>query len=292
MFATDNRPRHRIRKAIIATTVAATMAAAGYFTLGTASADVRSGTINETLLTLSDESLPSPDVARLYNQNIEILRQFASVPSSDGGSQTQNNSVGLIDFRIKAFGDDGEKEIRVYIDPSNLYVMGFQAAGSGQTWKFSDTTWTDTNPVNTSQFTLPFGGSYTDLERAGSRPRTQVPVAYLGIEAAVLQLANTPISPSGVFGGDSQATARSLLMMIQMLSESARFVDTFDHFRNAMETFDEDVLPTPAIELQNNWSQLSAAFTSGVSVPISGIGDLQGQVAIRQHVPVLHGPSV
>ncbi|KIX78720.1 hypothetical protein SF23_04985 [Streptomyces sp. MBRL 10] len=150
-----------------------------------------------------------------------------------------------------------ERRIHLWMNPTNMYILGF-TTHDGRTYEFNDTGRVGSNDttlrwrmrntrgqeiqaagISRDPIQLNFGGGYGALENAAQRGRDRMLVGYIDVQASILQLA-TVANPSGAGRLDS---ARSLMLMIHLVSEAARFHDIEGSFRAAMATYEQRPLP-------------------------------------------------
>ncbi|MFI2608155.1 ribosome-inactivating family protein [Kitasatospora sp. NPDC018619] len=202
---------------------------------------------------------PSGDQRIAYSNFLASLRAAVAAPSLD---RTQGENVGLVMVSLTAPDDRGRRRhLDLWVNPSNLYVWGFTNE-NGVTYQFNDIdnalrdrlaeTNTPAPQINPAIQTLPFGSNYNSLTQAAGRDRNAMPISFTDLRYSIVQLAgeNNP-------WGDSQATARSLSLMIQAVAEAARFNDVEGTFRAVMNGWDVRTLPIEQQWLENNWDALS-----------------------------------
>ena len=116
-----------------------------------------------------------------------------------------------------------------------------------------------------------------------------MPISWFDLNGSVDQLATYT-------GNNPQATARSLMFMIQYTSEAARFYDVEGIMRTAMRTDQrQQGLPDRQQSLENNWGQISQYaydVTNNPSTPprnIGGVGTFNSFNDVARTVPILLG---
>ncbi|GAA2726079.1 MULTISPECIES: ribosome-inactivating family protein [Streptomyces] len=272
----------------LAVTVTGTVASTG-----TAEARTDWRHLSHVYMNLSDDG--AGERQRIdYSNFLASLRAAAAGPN---GMETQLEDFGLIRVTLGAPDDRHvRREASFWINPANLYVWGFSNE-NGITYQFNDIngalrtrmaeTTTPAPGVNTDVRTLNFGSNYNSLSGTANRGRENMPISWNDIRASIVQLA-TADNPSS--GSQRENTARSLSLMIQMLSEAARFNDVEGTFRAAMGTWGVQHLPQQQQELENAWAALSenwqrsSARLQTTPVRIPSIGNVNGTDQVRRYV--------
>nr|QAU19548.1 ebulin I [Sambucus ebulus] len=155
--------------------------------------------------------------------------------------------------------------VTLAVDVTNLYVVAFMA--NGTSYFFNDTTPLERNNLfrETTQHILPYTGNYEHLERAARSTRESTNLGPDPLDEAITTL---------WYNG---SIARSLLVVIQMVSEAARFGYIEQEIRRSIR---KQVCFTPSalmLSMENNWSSMSLEVQqSGDNVsPFSGTVQLQ-----------------
>lgn len=275
---------------LLALAVATLLAFALALTAGTgsASAAVGQNQIRHVYMNLANQG--SSSQRDQYQGLIDSLRAASS--QFDGSYRgntriTQYSDQGLI--RLSLNVSAGNTEASLWIDPSDLYVLGFSNRW-GQTWQFNDNR-VDLGAriaasgyaINGAVQTLFFGGAYTSLPASAGVTRGNFPHDYADVVGSVEQLANVT-NPTGgqANGSDQQWTARSLLLLIQFTSEAARFYDINGVFRTTMTgAFGGRGLTAYQQNLENAWSAASAygynLTNYGSAAPVTTTGGITWQ---------------
>jgi hypothetical protein len=281
----------KARTKALAVMVAAAIGVGGVVTGGPAVAQVPPNTVRTVEWTLTEPNV----LTRIsYSTFLAGLRNLVSVQSSDGGLQTQNDSTGLVRVRLTAQG----RTVTLWVQASTLYVLGFETPGGTVLW-FNDNPQGTGGPGSEIRI-LPFGGNYNHLVAAAGRDRDQMPISWYDVSGSITQLAT--INYTALLAGDlnvRRATARSLMLLINMVSEAARLNDVEGTFRAAMNTWDlvRIGLPFAQQHLENNWGTLSNYFYQvghGNLYPapyIDGVGAVIGRDQVRRYVRVLLGST-
>ncbi|XP_027351670.1 abrin-a-like [Abrus precatorius] len=141
------------------------------------------------------------------------------------------------------------ESIEVGIDVTNAYVVAYRAGTQSYFLRDAPTSASDYLFTGTDQYSLPFNGTYGDLERWAHQSRQQIPLGLQALTHAISFLR------SG--GSDNEEKARSLIVIIQMVSEAARFRYISNRVGVSIRT-GTAFQPDPAmISLENNWGRLS-----------------------------------
>lgn len=147
----------------------------------------------------------------------------------------------------------GSRSVRLRIQMDNIYLIGYQA---------NNHQWFELNNEDNAHFIagatwLGYNGGYDALEGAARRGRDAVNLGQQQLITAVNQLAAAETERSEI--------ARSLMIIIQMVCESARFAEICNFYTTH---FAENYPPTPKmIALENGWGNLSAALLQADNNP-------------------------
>jgi len=197
-----------------------------------------------------------------YNSMINAVRQRATGGAilREGVLQTNAAATGFftvnIGSRLGVIGDVQVPRARLIIRERDLFVLGFVNGDPDDTERVFFFRGDDNGYRGASEqaepITMPFTGSYIDLERTGNRARTATTLSLNAWEGALSTLENATSTTS------SQDLARALTMFIMAVSEGARFDTIQDSF---VPTFsagggEQTVTPTEA-ELMNSWDEAS-----------------------------------
>lgn len=214
------------------------------------------GSDNALFLNIGDSS--SQTVGANYRTLITNLRRLSGHSWHQGVSETQSNPNAVIELQLRT----STSFVILFINPTNLYVLGFEDE-NGHRYAFNDhaSELARLLPPDEAVAVMPFGGNYNSLTGAAGRGREATTISHTTLRAAVNQLGNNP-------GGDWRETARSLSLLIQYSSESARFVDVYNIMYNATaigETYPG--LPLEEQYLENDWSRISTYGRNIISNP-------------------------
>ncbi|MGW3178499.1 ribosome-inactivating family protein [Kitasatospora sp. NPDC001119] len=287
--------RARLRSVLLAG-VGLSMALTGVLgAAGTAEARTEWRHMSHVWFDLSDS--PSDNERMRYSNFLGSLR---AAVAGYNVQETQLEDVGLVQVSLSALDDhDQRHRTDIWINPSNLYVWGFSNE-HGDTYQFGDLngalqariseTTAPAPPVSHNVQTLNFGSNYNSLAGAANRNRENTPISWRDVRGSILQLAivTNPWE-------QRQATARSLSLMIQTLSEAARFNDVEGTFRAAMTDWSVRTLPIQQQALENNWDALSRFYTrvssgqNATAVEVPTVGWVDNLGTLRRYVQMTMG---
>ncbi|MFJ8488831.1 ribosome-inactivating family protein [Streptomyces sp. NPDC094038] len=277
--------RNHIRTVILALSLSiATL----FGTSVSADADTGSGQVNHIYMEVPAK--PGVDTSNGYRAFIESLRAAAGHLYRGDTYIAQRYAGGIIRADLNGVNGQGTGalHLRLWMDPQNLYVLGFTGE-NGQTLYFNDLAQSEinrmTSAVREQGFTgqvsrLPYGSNYNSLRVAAGRGREAMQISHHDIYSAILDLATT--DPQNVRTGiGTRNSARSLSLLIQVLSEAARFNDVFGVMRAAFRGASRlPRLPEQLQSLENNWAAMSswgtAVTNNGSAAPrtVAGAGPL------------------
>ncbi|GMP40352.1 hypothetical protein CsSME_00010829 [Camellia sinensis var. sinensis] len=170
-----------------------------------------------------------------FSHNLPVLPFQHNPPTRWFGVVLQTNSV--------------KHSIKLRIRRDNLYVDGYQMFNSTQWWEFGRTSSTSPHLIAGSTF-LGFNGDYNALEHAAKKKRNNIDLGQTPLKNAVCKLSTTSTI--------SITHARSLIVVIQMISESIRFTCISNHL---LAKFSCSSPPSKCmLALENGWGDLSAAL--------------------------------
>lgn len=142
--------------------------------------------------------------------------------------------------------------IHLIVNPSNLYVMGWVNVRTDTFYRFSDFNWFSL-PNVTHTLPLTNDSSYTTLQRVGNTNRLNMTINRLSLTGAYHDLNN--------FNANSldQATARALIRIITVTSESIRFRSIQREFRPFLDLISPAayVFGENEVDLTLNWARIS-----------------------------------
>ncbi|MGC5567931.1 ribosome-inactivating family protein [Streptomyces sp. FR-108] len=235
--------------------------------------------------------------ATQYTQLISSLRQAAGHVFRGGVLQTQQP---YNDSLIRLTLSDTHANLTLWLTPYDLYVRGYTTA-AGNTFEFNDSDFSLRSTLGhmgladpSSVHTLPYSSNYNAMTQAAARGREQMPISFSDFYNSAYNLAFAD-SPYG--GTAQQNSARSLMLMIQLTSEAARFNDVFgigsDIMGNSGRHYDG--LPMLQQRLENSWWAISN-YGYQVSVDpatppanITGVSTLYSWSDVARYVAILLG---
>lgn len=192
-----------------------------------------------------------------YEQMIRELRAATgSTFRQDVLSTQHTNNPGLIRIRFR----NGATQMLLWISPQELYVRGY-TDNDGQTFQFPDPEYSLSDQLRSLRYeggqvnTLLVGSNYNDLSgRDGAnRDRNATPFNYNAFWNSFFNLAFMH-DPRGA---RLRECAQSLMTMIQITSEAARFNDVYNLMHDAMGSGDYRGLPAFQQRLENEWGAMS-----------------------------------
>jgi hypothetical protein len=250
-------PKSAKAAVVSAAVVLATMTAMA----GPARADVGPGQVAHVYMNLDNR--PGNSAATGYRAFINSLRRAAGHAFRGATYIAQSNPGGIIRADINATGGNQALRLTLWIDPVNLYVLGFTNANN-QTLYFNDVSPANADRVAVGALAqgfhggtqrLPFGGNYMSLSRTAGRGRGAMPISMNDIYSSVASLATTT---SGNIGTSTLSASRSLMLLIQVTSEAARFSNVYGIMSQALgNPGSRNGLPAREQNLENNWEAMS-----------------------------------
>nr|ATY37423.1 ribosome-inactivating protein precursor [Sambucus ebulus] len=141
--------------------------------------------------------------------------------------------------------------VTLAIDVVNLYVVAFRANGTSYFFKDSTKIENDNLFQDTTRKNLTFTGNYISLESQAGTHRESISLGPYPLAQAILSLSRYKS------GGDTKSLAKALLVVIQMVSEAARF--RYIELRIWTSITDaNEFTPDPLmLSMENNWSSKS-----------------------------------
>lgn len=190
-----------------------------------------------------------------YTQLIEALRdQLASGYEVEAIPVMRDPSTVRIAqrFILLELSNSPQVSVTLAIDVTNAYVVAYRAGS--RSYFLSDAPQGSQSVLftDTQQHSLPFDGSYTQLQRNAREDREKIDVGILALEDAIALLYSS---------SDTQQNrrARSLIISIQMIAEAARF-KYIEQLVRASIRRQRSFRPDPGmLSLENNWGRLSRA---------------------------------
>lgn len=143
------------------------------------------------------------------------------------------------------------------LDLVNAYVLAYEARG--RYYLFKDT---KENPLyGSNSYKLHFDGSYRALERVANVSRERIELGIEDLASAVLHLRYWAPPKK-----DEQSVAKNLLVLIQMVSEAARFTVIENRIGECIENGASFQPGAELADLQTSWKKLSKAVQESVGV--------------------------
>nr|O22415.1 RecName: Full=Ribosome-inactivating protein SNAIf; AltName: Full=Agglutinin I; Contains: RecName: Full=SNAIf-A chain; AltName: Full=rRNA N-glycosidase; Contains: RecName: Full=Linker peptide; Contains: RecName: Full=SNAIf-B chain; Contains: RecName: Full=TrSNAIf; Flags: Precursor [Sambucus nigra]AAC49989.1 type 2 ribosome-inactivating protein SNAIf precursor [Sambucus nigra] len=143
--------------------------------------------------------------------------------------------------------------VTLAIDVVNLYVVAFSSNGRSYFFSGSTAVQRDNLFVDTTQEELNFTGNYISLERQVGFGRVYIPLGPKSLAQAISSLRTYTLS-----AGDTKPLARGLLVVIQMVSEAARFRYIELRIRTSITDASEFTPDLLMLSMENNWSSMSS----------------------------------
>lgn len=281
---------HGIRSVIL-TFLASCLAFMGLSAAGSAAhADTPYRTITHVYMNIT--ALPSQNQASQYSQLITSLRQASGHAFRNKVGATQTTGRSLIRLSLT----NGATNLDLWLTPGDLYLRGF-TNDNGLTFQFNDGDYNllsamydlDALPPGSGR-TLGFGSNYNSMTQAAQRGRENTPLSFNDFWNSFYNLAYAGQD------GNQMYMARSLMLMIQLTSESARFNDVYGigaHIMGSNAYYPG--LPLMQQYLENSWQRMSAfgyAVTQNPSTPpanITGVGTLYSWGDVARYLAMLIG---
>lgn len=142
---------------------------------------------------------------------------------------------------------NGDQETTVRFRRDNIRVRGFQMQEPQQWLEFGRRP-SDRHLIPGSEF-LGFGDSYEEMEHAAERPVEQVSLNKESLRNAVSRLA---------LPADRRQRAEALIVVSQMISEAAKFLDISEYLASNLESRAPVLLePWMRTDLENKWEHYS-----------------------------------
>ena len=187
---------------------------------------------------------PSITMLNRYSDFINNIRDTVRARGSAFPETTRRNE-GLIEAILVL---PNTERVSIFINPGNLYVVGYTTSRANRTWRFSDQNFNDVSTPN--QRSLGYGGTYISLETQAHRGRERIPISHGAVYGAVRTLVNLGTS------APHNAPAQPLQTLIAAISEAVRFYDIYGVYAAAMNNHPRTT-PGWVVELENAWGHLS-----------------------------------
>ncbi|MBA0714618.1 hypothetical protein Golax_013582 [Gossypium laxum] len=158
---------------------------------------------------------------------------------------------------------NGYQTVTLALDVSDVYILGYQPGGSGNSYFFSDVPTNVRNILfpNTQQRSLPFTGNYGALETAAGAYRREIPLGIGELRQHVDNMNYMQPSP------DRRPIARALIVCIQMISEAVRLRNIQQELLTIAEprhdgTYSVFYPDGLVMEYETSWEDISTAIQS------------------------------
>ncbi|XP_027352444.1 abrin-a-like [Abrus precatorius] len=146
--------------------------------------------------------------------------------------------------------------IEVGIDVTNAYVIAYRAGTQSYFLRDAPKSASDYLFTGTDQYSLPFNSTYGDLASWAHQSRQQIP---LGVQALIHAISFLRSGSS-----NDEEKARTLIVIIQMVSEAARFRYIANRVGVSIRTNTAFQPDRAMISLENNWDRLSGGVQQSV----------------------------
>lgn len=274
--------------------LALTLAVTGMIALNVApaSADTGGG-VSHVYLNVGDSG--SAGQASQYSSFIGSLRNTVGHGYRGNTGQTQSYSGGLA--RVTLTLPSSNVTATLWITPQDLYVQGY-SDNNGHNFVFSDTPeavrlqiYAATGYQSVGR--LSFSSDYNHMNQAAGRGRESMPISFADVRGSIYNLA----TESNPYGGNQRNVARSLMLMTQFTSESARLWDVFGVFADVMGNSGSRYsgLPTLQQYLENDWAALSRYGYDISNNPtiggrhFNGVGDIYTWDGVARYLALMLG---
>ncbi|XP_021287443.1 uncharacterized protein LOC110418945 [Herrania umbratica] len=186
-----------------------------------------------------------------YQTFIQSLRSILSYSTSHDLNvlMPQTQPLSWLDIRLTS----GDSTMILRIEKRNLYVRGYSRDNGTTFWEFSDSS------LISRSTPLAYTGSYADgytLINAAGVTRETVQLGFSNLSNAIVNLATTE-NPNSTQNNALQNCARALLVLTQMIAESARFQLTTDHI--VTNWYNSAPLTWQLVELEQGFESFSSA---------------------------------
>ncbi|KAL7234221.1 hypothetical protein ACSBR1_017755 [Camellia fascicularis] len=183
-----------------------------------------------------------------YRDFIEELREIVSRGTStvNGLPVLKLESEVLVGNRFVLVGLINGDTVTLAIDVVNLYLVAFSGAGN-KSFFFKDATTLQLNNlfVGTNQTKLSYTSNYDILENQSGKKRTSLPLGPTPLAEAITRL---------WYGG---SVAEPLLVVIQMVSEAARFKYIEEQVRKSISGENTFTPQGLIVSMENEWGSMS-----------------------------------
>lgn len=249
----QTRTRANARRVVLTFALMSSMLVAILFTPTASFANTPSAVADITL----PLSFAGSGQMNAYSNFLVQLRQAVGNQYRDSVGQTQTEDSGIVRVSMT----DGFGGIYLYIEPRNLYLRGFSTWGNGNQnlYEFNDNEFNlrsrlEALGILPSGFVhgLGFSSNYNSLVQTADRGRENMPISWGDLIGSWTNLANA--TPTG----NEMFYARSLMFMIQLTSEAARFTDVEGVMRAITVNGGTRYAGLPMLQqrLENEWTAI------------------------------------
>lgn len=291
---------HRKPVRFVALFVALFTAAATFILgIGTAHADTGNYRIAHVYVNMRAEWDDPGRMATDFGTFLQSLRNASGHWLAQDTNITQNSDAiphALIRADLNVTNAAGHQtQLRLWYTPNNLYLRGFTttaidanpAANGNVTYYFADSDFNLASEMNYLRSSssdsgllppanyqrLPYGGGYTDMGSGPGATRANTQLSYSSVYNSIFQLAYLPRGSEQYGGNNVLTTAQSLIRMIQITSEAARFRDVQGWVTQMISNQSTSgTMPLVQQELENDWRGLSNYARSETDSPGHYVG--------------------
>jgi hypothetical protein len=213
---------------------------------------------------------PSYPQAEQWGSLVQSLRNAAAFPYRDGTMITEQTSfeqaADLIQMQLTDVtpGVDPGQTVQLWFTADNLYLRGFTNV-QGQTFYFPENSYSLGlafesaglgNGPGAWMTSLGYSGNYNSLTAVAAQGRENLSLSYGAFYNAAYALMYNGINQDG---STRQRVARGLMLMIQYMSEAARFTDINGFISSQVSNTANGQTTLPLFQqyLENSWAQMS-----------------------------------
>ncbi|MGY1495770.1 ribosome-inactivating family protein [Streptomyces sp. QTS52] len=201
-----------------------------------------------------------------YDTMINAVRQRATggrvlregvLQTNPNANPSRSENIFAIDLRASNVPSSSDgNNVRLIMRARDLFIIGYQirdGRGSGTPNYFQGDTPGLPNELSDE---FAFTGSYTDLERVGSRSRRGMAYNEAAVTSAYTSLRDDR---------NQAAVARSLMLFIMTIAEAARFDPLDQAFGQVFGGLPGGVISAAETELMNSWSRASGQLLNALN---------------------------
>ncbi|XP_050226577.1 abrin-b-like [Mercurialis annua] len=227
------------------------------------------------------------DAVEHFRQFIADLRERLASGFTSHGIPILRNPTTVANnerYLLLQLSNEDNLTITLALDVTDAYVVGYRAENRSY---FFGEYYNSARAIiftDTEQIRIPFGGNYDALEReavtaaqrrAGTSSQRIIHRQSTTREDVNLGMAPLQAAISSLFRHERRTLARSLLVIIQMISEAARFRYIERRVIRSIQNHEQFQPDTCMITLENNWNRLSRAVQRSIQGQISREDQLQ-----------------